>query len=63
MTDDVYNIIKKLDINKLDNSKSNLKVKNLLYAMVNYYGVVSLDDLDYSNASRFNEQIQEKINT
>lgn len=57
MTDDVYNIIKKLDINKLDNSKSNLKVKNLLYAMVNYYGVVSLDDLE----KKYQEYYQEKL--
>ena len=49
MTDDIYNVIK--DIN-LDNIymivEENTKVYTLLKAMVELYGVVSLDDLDYN---------------
>lgn len=58
MTDDVYNIIKKLDINKLDNSKINLRVMNLLFAMVNYYGVVSLDDLAKTYEDYYKEKLE-----
>ena len=58
MTDDVYNIIKTIDIEKLDNSKLNLRVRDLLYAMVNYYGVVSLDDLSKTYNEFYHEELE-----
>ncbi len=48
MTDDVYNILKKMNIYKLDKIiEDNTKVYNLVKAMTELYGVVSYSELFY----------------
>lgn len=48
MTDDVYNVIKKIDLNKFDKIiDENTKAYNLIKAMVELYGVVSSGEVDY----------------
>ena len=48
MTDDVYNIIKKIDLNSIQKIvDENTKVYNLVRSMVELYGVVSYGELGY----------------
>ena len=48
MTDDVYNIIKKIDLSKFNKTiEENSKVYNLVKSMVELYGVVSYGELGY----------------
>lgn len=48
MTDDVYNVIKKIDLKRYEKIiDDNTKVHNLIQAMVELYGVVSRAELDY----------------
>ena len=48
MTDDVYNTIKKIDLNKFEKIiAENTKAYNLVKSMVELYGVVSYGELDY----------------
>lgn len=48
MTDDVYNAIKKIDLEKFDKIiAENTNAYNLIKAMVELYGVVSYGELDY----------------
>ena len=48
MTDDVYNALKKIDLNKFDKIiKENTRAYNLVKSMVELYGVVTYGELDY----------------
>ena len=48
MTDDVYNVIKKIDLDKFNKIiDENTKVYNLVRSMVELYGVVSYSEIDY----------------
>ena len=48
MTDDVYNVIKEIDLKKIQKIvDENTKVYNLVRSMVELYGVVSYQHLDY----------------
>ena len=48
MTDDVYNIIKQMDLSKFEKIiDENTNVYNLIKAMVELYGVVSYGEMDY----------------
>ena len=48
ITDDVYNIIKKIDLNKFEKIiDENTKAYNLIKAMIELYGVVSYGEMDY----------------
>lgn len=48
MTDDVYNVIKKIDLSKIQKiADENTKVYNLVRSMVELYGVFSYSYLDY----------------
>lgn len=48
MTDDVYNGLKKTNLNKFNkNIEDNTKAYNLVKAMIELYGVVSHTELDY----------------
>ena len=48
ITDDVYNIIKKMDLSKFEKIiDENTKAYNLIKAMIELYGVVSYGEMDY----------------
>ena len=48
ITDDVYNTIKKIDLNKFEKIiDENTKAYNLVKSMIELYGVVSYEELDY----------------
>ncbi len=48
MTDDVYNVIKKIDLNQIQKIiDENTKVYNLVKSMIELYGAVSYSNLDY----------------
>lgn len=48
ITDDVYNIIKKIDLSKFEKIiDENTKAYNLIKAMIELYGVVSYGEMDY----------------
>ncbi len=48
MPDDVYNVIKKMDLSKFEKIvEENTKVYNLARAMIELYGVVSYEEMDY----------------
>lgn len=48
MTDDVYNTLKKIDLNQFDKViEENSRSYNLVKSMVELYGVVSYEELDY----------------
>lgn len=48
ITDDVYNVIKGIDLSKLEKTiDENTKVYNLISALIELYGVVSYDEVKY----------------